>query len=327
MAVSEQQRPIDEDKLNAFVFKAVEELGATLNAALVVMGDRLGLYKQMAADGPVTPSDLADRTSTAEPYIREWLNAQAAGGFVDYDPATRTYSLQPEQAMALADESSPAFLPGAFQIATGVVRDAPKIEAAARSGAGIGWHEHDHDVFHGCERFFRPGYNANLVSTWLPALEGVVGKLQTGARVADIGCGHGASTILMAESFPASTFTGFDYHDESIQTARQRADEAGIADRVGFETAPAVGVPRRAVRPRHDVRLPARHGRPGRRRPPRVPLARPGRHVDGRRAPRRRQRRGQPEPGRARVLRVLDAALHPRLPVPGGRPGARHAGR
>ncbi len=243
MAVSEQQRPIDEDKLNAFVFKAVEELGATLNAALVVMGDRLGLYKQMAADGPVTPSDLADRTSTAEPYVREWLNAQAAGGFVEYDPATRTYMLLPEQAMALADESSPAFLPGAFQIATGVVRDAPKIEAAARSGAGIGWHEHDDDVFHGCERFFRPGYNANLVSTWLPALEGVVAQLEKGGNVADIGCGHGASTILMAESFPNSTFTGFDYHDESIQTARRRATEADIGDRVSFQTAAAAAYP------------------------------------------------------------------------------------
>jgi len=240
MATSETSAPeVDLDRLNAFVFKAVEEVGATLNAALVVMGDRLGFYRAMVAAGPINATELADATGAAEPYVREWLNAQAAGGFAEYDPVTRRYTLPPEQALALADETSPAFLPGVFQLAAATVRDAPKIEAAAMAGAGIGWHEHDHDVFHGCERFFRPGYNANLVAGWLPELDGVVAKLAAGARVADVGCGHGASTILMAQAFPASRFTGFDYHDGSIETARRRAGEAAIDRRVEFETASA----------------------------------------------------------------------------------------
>jgi SAM-dependent methyltransferase len=230
---------VDMDKLMAFVGQAVGEVGATLNAGLVVMGDKLGYYRALAGAGPTTPAELAERTSTSEHYTREWLNAQAAGGFVEYDPATATYILPPEQAVALTDESSPAFLPGFFQIALGTVDHTNQTIEAARSGAGIGWHEHNSDVHLGCERFFRPGYNANLVAGWLPALEGVVQKLQDGARVADIGCGHGSSTILMAQAFPRSTFTGSDYHPESIETARRRAEEAGVADRVSFEVAPA----------------------------------------------------------------------------------------
>jgi SAM-dependent methyltransferase len=239
MATIEEQA-IDEQKLMDFVFRAVDEVGATLNAALVVMGDRLGLYRALA-DGASSPEELAERTGTAERYVREWLNAQAAGGYVAYDSATGTYSLPPEQAVALTDEESPAFLPGFFQIAVGSVIDSPRITEAARSGEGVGWHEHNHDVFHGCERFFRPGYNANLVSSWLPALDGVVEKLERGARVADVGCGHGSSTILMAQAFPNSTFVGSDYHDGSIVTARERAKAAGVADRVRFETAKASG--------------------------------------------------------------------------------------
>src|SRR5580698_11100998 len=231
---------VDVDKLMSFVFRAVDEVGATLNAALVVMGDKLGLYRAMADGVPVTSTELAERTATAERYVREWLNAQAAGGFVAYDPATSRYSLPPEQAVALTDESSPAYLPGFFQIALGSVLDSPRITEAARSGAGIGWHDHVHDVHEGCERFFRPGYNAHLVAEWLPALNGVVAKLERGAHVADIGCGHGSSTILMARAFPNSTFVGSDYHDGSIGTARQRAQEAGLADRVRFEVAPSV---------------------------------------------------------------------------------------
>lgn len=219
---------IDGDKLMALVYQTVGEVGATLNAALVVMGDRLGYYRALADAGPSTPAELAERTSTSEHYTREWLNAQAAGGFVEYDPGTGTYLLPPEQTVALTDESSPAFLPGFFQIALGTVQDTHRLIEAARSGAGIGWHEHDTDVHIGCERFFRPGYNANLLSTWLPALDDVVGKLERGARVADIGCGHGASTILMAKAFPNSTFIGSDYHPESIETARLRAAEAGV---------------------------------------------------------------------------------------------------
>ena len=239
MATAETQRPLDEEKLHAFVFRAVEEVGATLNAALVVMGDKLGLYRALAGAGPLTPGELAERTETAERYVREWLNAQAAGGFVEYDPDTGRYTLPPEQAMAMTDESSPAYLPGFFQIALGSVHDSPRIAEAARSGQGIGWHDHAHDVHEGCERFFRPGYNANLVSAWLPALDGVVEKLERGGKVADVGCGHGASTIVMATAFPESTFTGSDYHDGSIATAKKRAAEAGVDGRVTFETAPA----------------------------------------------------------------------------------------
>ena len=239
MATIEEPVEIDGAKLEQFVFRAVDEVGATLNTALVVMGDKLGLYKALAGAGPLTPSELADRTDTAERYVREWLNAQAAGGYVEYDPETGRYTLPPEQAMALTDADSPAYLPGFFQIALGSVLDSPRISEAARNGNGVGWHEHSHDVFDGCERFFRPGYNANLISSWLPALDGVVTKLEQGAKVADVGCGHGASTILMAASFPNSTFIGSDYHEGSIATARERAREAGVGDRVTFEVAPS----------------------------------------------------------------------------------------
>jgi SAM-dependent methyltransferase len=234
-------RPIDPEKLMGFVFRAVDEVGASLNTALVVMGDALGYYRTMADGAPVTPSELAERTATSEHYAREWLAAQAAGSYVDYDPATRTYTLPAEHAAALTDENSPAYLPGFFQIAHGTVRDAAGVVEAARTGDGIGWHAHNGDVHVGCERFFRTMYNAHLIGEWLPALEGVVGKLERGATVADVGCGHGASTILMAQHFPRSTFVGSDYHEGSISVARERADRAGVADRVRFEVAPATG--------------------------------------------------------------------------------------
>jgi 2-polyprenyl-3-methyl-5-hydroxy-6-metoxy-1,4-benzoquinol methylase len=239
MSTIEQPVEVDGDKLMQFVFRAVDEVGATLNAALVVMGDKLGLYRALAEAGAVSPAELADRTGTAERYVREWLNAQAAGGFVAYDPDSGHYSLPPEQAVALTDSSSPAYLPGLFQTAVGSILDSPRITEAARSGQGVGWHEHVHDVHEGCERFFRPGYNAHLVAEWLPALDGVVEKLERGALVADVGCGHGASTILMAQAFPNSTFVGYDYHDGSIETARRRAADAGLADRITFHTEPA----------------------------------------------------------------------------------------
>ena len=243
MATIEEPRTLDEEKLMSFVFRAVDEVGATLNAALVVMGDKLGLYRALADGGPLTPAELATRTETTERYVREWLNAQAAGGYVEYDPESGRYGLEPEQAVALTDESSPAYLPGFFQIAVGSVIDSPKIAGKARSGEGFGWHEHVHDVHEGCERFFRPGYNAYLVAAWLPALDGVAEKLERGAKVADLGCGHGASTVLMAEAFPQSTFVGSDYHPGSIETARERARDAGVADRVAFEAVPAAEHP------------------------------------------------------------------------------------
>ena len=239
MAAVEEPVAIDGEKLEQFVFRAVDEVGATLNSALVVMGDKLGLYKALAGAGPLTPVELARRTGVAERYVREWLNGQAAGGYVEYDGATGTYTLPPEQAVALADESSPAFLPGFFQVALGSVIDSPRVTEAARNGDGVGWHEHNHDVFEGIERFFRPGYNANVVPSWLPALDGVIEKLERGASVADMGCGHGSSTILMAQAFPNSTFFGSDIHEGSIETARKRAEEAGVADRVTFEASPA----------------------------------------------------------------------------------------
>ena len=239
MTTTQQPTEIDMEKLMGFVFRAVEEVGATLNTALVVMGDRLGLYRGLAGAGPLTPAELAQRTGTAERYVREWLNAQAAGAYVNYDPDSGRYSLPTEHAIALTDESSPAYLPGFFQTALGSVLDSPRITEAAKTSEGVGWHEHNQDVFDGVERFFRAGYNAHLVAEWLPALDTVVDKLQRGATVADVGCGHGASTILMAQAFPASTFVGSDYHEGSITTARQRAAEAGVSDRVRFEVAPA----------------------------------------------------------------------------------------
>ena len=234
---------INMDKLNAFMGQVVGELGATVNAGLIVIGDRLGLYKAMAAAGPVTPSELAEKTGTAERYVREWLNAQAAGGFVEYNPETQRYLLPAEQAMALANEDSPAFVCGAFELATATLKSGTEIESAFRSGAGFGWHQHDIGVSTGCERFFRPGYNANLVSAWLPALDGVEEKLRVGAKVADVGCGLGASTRLMAQAYPRSKFTGFDYHAESIELAREKAKGAGLQDRARFEVAPAAAFP------------------------------------------------------------------------------------
>ena len=241
MSTVEHGTEVDADKLMQFVFRAVDEVGATLNTALVVLGDRLGLYRALAGSGGLTPAELAERTGTAERYVREWLNNQAAGGYVAYDPASGRYTLPPEQTVALTDSDSPAYLPGFFQIALGSVIDSPQIMAAATKGDGVGWHEHNHDVHEGCERFFRPGYNAHLLAEWLPALDDVVAKLEQGSRVADIGCGHGASTVLMATAFPNSTFVGSDYHEGSIETARTRAQQAGVADRVEFRTESAQG--------------------------------------------------------------------------------------
>ncbi|MGB3485993.1 MAG: class I SAM-dependent methyltransferase [Mycobacterium sp.] len=226
---------VNQDQLMAFVMRAVEEAGAALNCALVVMGDRLGYYRSLRRHGPSTPEELAERTATDVHYAREWLNAQAAGHFVEYEPSAGRYFLQPEQALALADESSPAFVVGLFQTAHGAARDATKIVDAAASGAGVDWGDHNSDVHVGCERFFRPSYAAHLVSEWLPALDGVTAKLDSGARVADVGCGHGASTILMAQHFPQSEFTGTDVHAASIETARARAQQANTESTARFD--------------------------------------------------------------------------------------------
>src|SRR5688500_15563493 len=233
---------IDQAKLDAFMGNFVHDLGAVMHAATIVVGDQLGLYKALAA-GPHTAEALARKTGTDSRYMREWLSAQAASGYVEYDAATQHFSLNEEQAMALADETSPAFIPGAFQVAVAQFKAIPKIAEAFKSGKGLGWHEHDAALFHGTERFFRPGYAANLVSSWIPALDGVEKKLRSGARVADVGCGHGASTIIMAQAYPEAEITGFDYHEPSIQRAREAAEKAGIEKRVRFEVASAKNFP------------------------------------------------------------------------------------
>jgi len=233
---------IDEGKLNEFMGRFVGDLGAVMHAATIVVGDQLGLYKRLA-EGSSDVETLAQRTETDPRYLREWLSAQAASGYVQYDPATQRFSLSEEQAFALAQEGSPAFIPGAFQVAVAQFKAIPKMVQAMRTGLGIGWHEHDPSLFHGTERFFRPGYAANLVSNWIPALEGVEARLNAGAHVADVGCGHGASTIIMTQAFPASTFVGFDYHAPSIEHARRMAKEAGVGDRARFEVARAQDYP------------------------------------------------------------------------------------
>jgi 2-polyprenyl-3-methyl-5-hydroxy-6-metoxy-1,4-benzoquinol methylase len=234
---------IDQAKLEKFMGQALGELGAAMNAALVIIGDKLGLYKAMVGAGPMSSAELAQKTGTTERYVREWLNAQAAGGFVTYDASTGRFTLPNEQAFALAIEDSPAYLPGAYQVIASVLKDEPRITEAFRTGAGVGWHEHCADLFQGTERFFRPSYAANLISSWIPALEGVEAKLKAGAKVADVGCGHGASTLLMAEAYPKSQFVGFDYHAPSIEHAWKAAEKAGVQDRVGFQVAWAKGFP------------------------------------------------------------------------------------
>jgi 2-polyprenyl-3-methyl-5-hydroxy-6-metoxy-1,4-benzoquinol methylase len=235
---------VDQKRLEEFMHRAVTDLGAAASAALVVIGDRLGLY-QALAKGAATPLELSRSTGTAERYLQEWLANQAAGGYVTFDGATGKYSLTPEQAMALAQEDSPVFLPGAFQILEAMWKAGPRILENFRTGKGLPWTEQDQSLFVGTERFFRPGYLAHLEKEWIPALDGVEKKLRAGARVADVGCGHGASTVIMAKAWPRSTFTGFDFHQESIETARRRAEAAGVSRRVSFEVAPATEFPGR----------------------------------------------------------------------------------
>jgi len=233
---------INMDQLNAFLGKFIDDLGASVHAGMVVIGEKLGLYKALA-DAPATSAELAKKTGTDERYLREWLASQAAGGYILYDASTQRFSLSPEQVFTLATEDSPAYLPGAFELALGSLAAVPRIAESFRTGAGMGWHEHVEGVFHGCEKFFRPGYVANLVSSWIPALQGVQAKLEQGARVADVGCGTGSSTILMAKAFPKSEFFGFDYHDKSIEAAREKAQKEGLSDRVHFEATKAKEFP------------------------------------------------------------------------------------
>ena len=234
---------IDEAKLEAFMGQALTDMGAIISAPLFVIGEKLGLYKAMAGAGPITSQELADRAGVAERSVREWLRNQAAGGYVTYDPDTDRYTLPQEHALALADEDSPFYILGVYDSIASLYADEDKIVEAFRSGKGMGWHEHDQRLFRGTERFFRPGYRAHLVSEWIPALDGVREKLEQGGKVADIGCGHGASTVIMAEAFPNSEFFGFDYHEPSIVRAREAASEAGVSDRTSFAVASAKEYP------------------------------------------------------------------------------------
>ncbi len=245
MAATLQTRPIDGEKLNALLGQAVQDMGAALHATLIVIGDKLGLYRAMADGRPVTSAELAERTGTSERYVREWLNANAASKYVEYQADSKTYSMTPEQAFILGMDDTPVHLPGFFHMVASCMKDEEKLAEIFRTGKGFGWHEHEKGLFEGCERFFRPNYLANLTTNWIPALEGVEEKLRRGGRVADVGCGHGASTILMAKAYPASEFKGFDYHAASIEHARRQAEKAGVADRVTFEVAPAKSFPGR----------------------------------------------------------------------------------
>ena len=235
-------RAVDPDKLNAFLHQAVGDMGAALHASVVLMGDKLGLFRAMRDGTPVTSQQLSEQTGVRERYVREWLKANAASKYVDYDAATDTYSLNPEQAFALAEENTALDLPGFHYMLASLMRDGDKLTEAFREGRGFGWHEHDKDLFVGCERFFRPTYLTHLVSEWIPALDRCGGEAEGGAKVADIGCGHGASTLLMAKAYPKSKFTGFDYHDGSIASARASAKQQGMQDSVNVR---GVAAPRR----------------------------------------------------------------------------------
>lgn len=235
---------IDDSKLNDLLGRAVTDLGAAMQAPLMVLGYRLGLYPALA-DGPLTTAELAERTGTAERYAREWVRSQAAAGYVAYDPETDRYHLTPEQALLFAQEDGPAYLIGGFEIALAAGKAEQRLMKAFRTGEGIGWHEHDEGVPCGTARFFAPGYRTNLVPSWIPALDGVEDKLRAGALVADVGCGHGISTLLMAEAYPRSTFIGFDYHEDSVAAANASAREAGLEGRVSFQRATAKDYPGR----------------------------------------------------------------------------------
>ena len=231
------------DKLNELIGKLVGDLGAAIAGAGILLGDRLGIYKAMADGTPVTSLDLAKKTGLHERYLREWLSGQAASGYIDYHADKNTFSLSPEQATAFAEEGSPAFIAGAFDIVQSTYLDEAKVADAFRTGKGVGWHEHSKCLFSGNERFSRPRYNANLVQNWIPALDGVEAKLKSGAKVADVGCGNGASTVVMAQAYPKSQFFGFDYYQPSLDRAATLAKEAGVGDRITFEQASAKDFP------------------------------------------------------------------------------------
>jgi 2-polyprenyl-3-methyl-5-hydroxy-6-metoxy-1,4-benzoquinol methylase len=234
---------VDEARLHEFVVRMLGDLGGALSVPLVRIGDRLGLYKALHADGPMTPSELATRTNIAERYAREWLSHQAASGYLTYDPGTGRFTLPPEQAMVFAEPNSPVYLQGGFDLAVATIENQALVESAFRTGKGVGWGEQSQCLFCAAGRFFRPGYHNNLVASWLPALDGVAAKLERGAKVADVGCGHGFSTVMMAKAFPNSSFVGYDFHPASVEQARQHAEQHGVAANTRFEVALAGAFP------------------------------------------------------------------------------------
>jgi len=301
---------IDGNKLQALVDKMFGDVGAAMGSALVLLGDKFGFYKKLASDGPLTSAELASKTGTVERYVREWTAQQAAAGYINYHASSGRFSISEEQALLLADETGPAFFPAMYEIVAATLRDEPKVANAFRNGGGVGWHEHDACLFSGTERFFRPSYAMHLVSEWIPALEGVREKLERGARVADVGCGHGASVVLMAKAFPKSKFFGFDYHQPSIDRAREIARAQGVADRATFERASAKDYPGTYDLVAffdclHDMGDPVGAAA----------------HV------RQRHARGEPQPGRPRVLRRVDDDLRARVPFAGSGTWPRHTGR
>lgn len=243
MSQTIQAHEIDEEKMNAFLGKVVGDFGASLSSVLAYIGSKLGLYEALADSDGLTPAELAAKTDTSERYVREWLLNQAAGEYLFYDPATGTYSMLPEQKIALTDETSPFYVGGGFHVVKAMANAQPRILEAFKTGEGMHWGEHDPDLFIGTEKFFRPGYTAHLVNEWIPSLTGIEDKLKDAAKVADVGCGHGASTILMAKAYPNSQFFGFDSHPASVENARDRAEKAGVSDRVKFEVATAQDFP------------------------------------------------------------------------------------
>ncbi len=316
---------IDQEKLQSFLMRAVGDLASAYGGVMVVgLGHKLGLYRAVAGAGPISARELAARTGRAERYVREWLNAQAAGGHVDYHAVSGTYELSPEQAMVLADEESPVFIPQAWEVPVSMWLDEEKAIEAFRTGKGVARGDHDGRLHRGVAGFYRNGYRASLVSAWLPALDGVVEQLETGIDVADVGCGHGYSTVLMAQAFPRSRFHGFDVHPASVEEARLNATKAGVAERATFEVARR-GLPRPAVRPHLLLRRPARPGRPGGRRPPRRDRAGARWHGHARRAVRQRPPRAEPDAGRPALLRGLDH--HLLRPRDVGRPRPARASR
>ncbi|HEX6116137.1 MAG TPA: methyltransferase domain-containing protein [Solirubrobacterales bacterium] len=234
---------MDEERLEQFLGQAVTDMGAAMNGVLVMIGGELGLWKALGESVPMTAADIAAATGVSERYVREWASAQAASGYLEYDEAAETFRLPPEQALAFADEDSPVFMLGGYHVISSAFKDRAKIAERFRAGEGFGWHEHDPDLFVGTEQFFRPGYRAHLVAEWIPALEGVEEKLRAGAKVADIGCGHGVSTVLMAKAYPESEVCGFDYHDASIERASELARSEGVDGNARFEVASAKDYP------------------------------------------------------------------------------------